>query len=235
MKILLLCGGRVGSYYIAEWLAEELNLLFALELDNSVDYKIKDNVILKRTLSNNNFDINDISYFDKIILLYRNNTLKQAESNVHAILNNTWHHTSKTKTDTYYTIDEKFLIEHHNMIWETKRNIDKDVAEMLKINFGLKISYEEIFEDGVGQKMIEEYIGFQSKVLIDNKLKLRKDDDKYHLMSYQREINELTSKIELLKKESYEIKKNNDKLNSIVKELKNENASLKKDTKYKLI
>jgi len=213
MKILLLCGGRVGSYSVAEWLAEELNLLFIVEKDYSVDYKTTDNIILKRTISNDNFDLEDVKYFDKTIILYRNNTLKQSESNMYAILNGRWHHTSKTKTDGYYEINEDFLIEHHNNIWGSKKDLNRQKKEMLSLNFGLKISYEDIFENEIGQKIIENYIGFESKTLLDKKLKLRKDDYESGIRSYKREINKLISELEELYYELNEIKNNNKTLN----------------------
>ena len=49
MRILLLCGFRVGSYTLAEWLSNELNLKFIKELNHSIDYKNVDNIIVKRT------------------------------------------------------------------------------------------------------------------------------------------------------------------------------------------
>jgi hypothetical protein len=46
--------------------------------------------------------------------------------------------------------------------------------ELKTINQGLLISYEEIFVENTGQKLIEEYIGFESKTdIFDQKHKLR--------------------------------------------------------------
>ena len=76
MKILLISNGRTGSYSICKWLSNELNIKFITEKDYSLNYKVEDNFILKRTLSNNDFDLKDIIFFNKIIILYRKNTLK---------------------------------------------------------------------------------------------------------------------------------------------------------------
>jgi hypothetical protein len=226
MKILLLCGGRVGSYSVAEWLSEELNLKFIVEQDYSVDYKIENNIIVKRTIGNNDFEFRDVIYFDKIIILYRENTLKQAESNLYAVLNNNWHHTSKTKQDGYYEIDEDFLIENHDNLWGSKRDLDRQKKEMLNLNFGIKISYEDIFEEEIGQKTIEEYVGFKSKTLINNKLKLRKNNNNLSVRSYEREINKLTLKLEELFFELKEIKINNKVLENKIEILKKNKRSL---------
>ena len=106
MKILLISNGRTGSYSICEWLSKELTVKFITEIEDSLNYKVEDNFILKRTLSNNDFDLKDIIFFNKIIILYRKNTLKQSESNLYAILRKKWHHYSNSIIDGYYEIDE---------------------------------------------------------------------------------------------------------------------------------
>jgi len=195
MKILLLCGGRVGSYTVAYWLAKELNLEFFTEVGGVVDYKKTDNIIVKRSLENNNFNLDDIIYFDKIIRLYRKNTLKQSESNLYAILNKKWHHTSDTVLDGFYTINEDFLIENHEDIWLNKYGDDYENKKLFNLDFGLLISYEEIFETMIGEKLIGDYIGFKSKTKIDTKLKLRKENQQDIINSYEREIKQLWDKI----------------------------------------
>lgn len=209
MKILLLCGGRVGSYSVAEWLSEELNLKFIVEQDYSIDYKIEDNIIVKRTIDNNDFDLKDLNYFDKVIILYRKNTLKQSESNLYAILRNKWHHSSKTNEDGYYEINENFLIENHNNIWGSKYDLDIQKEKILGLDFGFKISYEEIFEDMIGQKLIENYIGFESKTKLNPSLKLRSNDYLTTIRSYEREIKKIKTVLDLLHFELNELKKNN--------------------------
>jgi len=199
MKILLISNGRTGSYSICEWLSKELNIKFITEIDISLDYKVEDNFILKRTLSNSDFDFEDIKYFDKIIVLYRKNTLKQSESNLYAILKNKWHHHSDDITDGYYEIDEDFLINNHETIWDSKYQLDNEKNKMLNLKFGFKISYEEIFEDKIGQKLISDYVGFTPITNLDFKLKMRTNDNQSQINSYEREVKRLLIKNEELK------------------------------------
>jgi hypothetical protein len=219
MRILLISNGRTGSYSICEWLSKELNLKFIVERDLSFNYKIGNNFILKRTLFNNNFDLEDVKYFDKIIILYRKNTLKQSESNLYAILRKKWHHNSDSIIDGYYKIDKDFLIKNHEIIWDSKYQMDNEKNEMLNLKFGLKISYEEIFEDKIGQKLISDYIDFNPKTNLDFELKMRKNDDQSQIDSYEREIKRLLLNIQYLKND-------NEELNNVISFLKKSNFKL---------
>lgn len=207
MKILLISNGRTGSYSICEWLSKELNIKFITEIDNFLDYKVEDNFILKRTLSNNDFDLEDIKHFDKIIVLYRKNTLKQSESNLYAILKNKWHHYSDDITDGYYEIDEDFFIKNHETIWNSKYQLDEEKNVMLNLKFGIKVSYEEIFEEEVGEKIILNYLDFNPKIKLNSKLKMRKESpQQYTINSYEREYKRLLIRIEGLENENKELK-----------------------------
>jgi hypothetical protein len=199
MKILLISNGRTGSYSICEWLSKELNVKFITETEDSLNYKVEDNFILKRTLSNNDFDLKDIIFFNKIIILYRKNTLKQSESNLYAILRKKWHHYSNSIIDGYYEIDEDFLINNHETIWNSKYQLDNEKNKMLNLKFGFKISYEEIFEDKIGQKLISDYVGFTPITNLDFKLKMRTNDNQSQINSYEREVKRLLIKNEELK------------------------------------
>jgi hypothetical protein len=199
MKILLISNGRTGSYSICEWLSKELNVKFITEIEDSLNYKVEDNFILKRTLSNNDFDLKDIIFFNKIIILYRKNTLKQSESNLYAILRKKWHHYSNSIIDGYYEIDEDFLINNHETIWNSKYQLDNEKNKMLNLKFGFKISYEEIFEDKIGQKLISDYVGFTPITNLDFKLKMRTNDNQSQINSYEREVKRLLIKNEELK------------------------------------
>ena len=207
MKILLISNGRTGSYTVCEWLSKELNIKFITEIDDSLDYKVEDNFILKRTLSNNDFDLKDIIYFDKIIVLYRENTLNQSESGLYAILKNKWHHTSDDITDGYYEIDEDFFIKNHETIWNSKYQLDEEKNVMLNLKFGIKVSYEEIFEEEVGEKIISNYLDFSPKIKLNTKLKMRKESpQQYAINSYEREYKRLLIRIEGLENENKELK-----------------------------
>jgi hypothetical protein len=62
---------------------------------------------------------------------------------------------------------------------------------MLNLNFGLKISYEEIFEEKIGQKIISDYLDFTPKINLNSELKMRKENNELTYNSYEREINYL--------------------------------------------
>ena len=173
MKILLLSEGRTGSYSVMDWLSLDLKLQIIGE-QQPCDYINRNNIIVKRMLSNGDFNLEDIKYFDKIIILYRENTLQQSESSLWAILKKKWHHSFDTK-DGFYSIDDNYLIENHKEIWHNKYQSDKRLILYKSLDFGLKISYEDIFDNLIGQKMLEDYIGFVSTttlVLSSNKLRI---------------------------------------------------------------
>jgi hypothetical protein len=156
-----------------DWLSLDLKLRIIGELQ-PCDYVNTANIIVKRTLSNNDFNLEDIKYFDKIIVLYRENTLQQSESSLWAILEKKWHHTFDTK-DGFYNTDDSYLIDNHKEIWNSKYQFDKSLILYKSLDFGLKISYEDIFDNRVGQKMLEDYIGFTSTTtlaLSSNKLRI---------------------------------------------------------------
>ena len=173
MKILLLSEGRTGSYSVMDWLSLDLKLQIISE-QQPCDYINRNNIIVKRMLSNGDFNLEDIKYFDKIIILYRENTLQQSESSLWAILKKKWHHSFDTK-DGFYSIDENYLIENHKEIWDNKYQSDKRLILYKSLDFGLKISYEDIFDNLIGQKILEDYIGFVSTTtlaLSPNKLRI---------------------------------------------------------------
>jgi len=70
---------------------------------------------------------------------------------------------------------------------------------MLNLKFGFKISYEEIFEDKIGQKLISDYVGFTPITNLDFKLKMRTNDNQSQINSYEREVKRLLIKNEELK------------------------------------
>ena len=171
MKILLLCEGRTGSYSVMEWIEQCLGLKIIGET-TEFDYKNNDDFIIKRTLSNNDFDINDYIYFDKVIILYRKDTLQQSLSLIYALLNQKWHHSFGTE-DGFYKLDEDFLIEHHDDIWEKKYRYDEINQTYINLNFGQKITYEEIFIKKTGEQILKDYLNIDCHFdLVDETKKL---------------------------------------------------------------
>jgi hypothetical protein len=217
MKILLLSEGRTGSYSVMDWLSLDLKLRIIGELQ-PCDYVNTDNIIVKRTLSNNDFNLEDIKYFDKIIVLYRENTLEQAESSLWAIFEKKWHHTFDTK-DSFYMTDDRYLIENHKEIWDNKYQSDKSLMFYKSLDFGLKISYEDIFNNLIGQKMLEDYIGFTSTTTLSlSSNKLRTHNQIQTINSLVREMGRINV---ILENKNLEIGNLYEEINKLKKIIKN--------------
>jgi hypothetical protein len=224
MKILLLSEGRTGSYSVMEWIQVDLKLKIIGET-TPYDYINNDDIIVKISLSNDDFDLDYVKYFDKVIILYREDTLSQAESSLWAIQKKTWHHSSD-KLDAFYETDDNYLISNHYEIWDIKYRLDKTLKQYKSLDFGLHITYEDIFENKNKniQKKIEEYIGFvATTTLAISSNKLRIYNPRQTLSSLIREMGRMHS---VLEDKNYEIgnlyreidelklivKKNNNKL-----------------------
>jgi LPS sulfotransferase NodH len=111
--------------------------------------------------------------FDKIIRLYRENTLDQAISYLQTIDTQRFHH-SDNKFDAYYELTKEFCDKYYPEIYRTIKMSNRNNEELKNLGVGLLLSYEEIFLENTGQKKIEEYIGFESKTnLYDPRHKLR--------------------------------------------------------------
>ena len=212
MKILLLAGDRVGSYSLMNWLCDELNLvLYDNEDEKTID---KDNIIHK--VSKNNYDLN---FYDKIIILYRENTMDQAISNVYANYVKKWHH-SEDNLDGFYELDLKFMIENEKDILNYKEVYDKHNDILKNLNFGIKLSYENIFIEKSGQKIIEKYLNFKAvKSLHNHKNKLRKDNITYFFYNYI--LNKTNKEKEDLNKTIKELRKYEYKCGLLTKEKEN--------------
>jgi LPS sulfotransferase NodH len=181
MKILVYSTHRTGSNNFIKWLSNELNYKSFFELEQ-IPHNVTDNFIVKRIppLIQEEIEVGfeferDYIKFDKVIVLYREDTLKQSESNVYAINKGKWRHASTL--DGFYSLDEKFFNKHRRSIEIGKERFDNLKEYFKNINVKcLKLIYEEIFFDLEKIKQIEEYIGFVSKSILVNPLdKLRTD------------------------------------------------------------
>jgi hypothetical protein len=166
MKILLIAKGRCGSHSLMDWLSNEFNLVKMYE-NGDVDISILDDYILKRHPS---LDLITDGY-DYVIRLIRENTILTSESNVWAQEKQKYHPVDNEK----YIIDEDFLINNHEEIWNKKIGYDEFNNTISNINAGLLVTYEEMFIYGTGQEKIENYMGFKSNS------KLNTDDKKGRL------------------------------------------------------
>ena len=229
MKILLYSGGRTGSQSLGRWICNELNYYFIHEENSEFDYKNSVDFVYKRNLHDKDFIFeNERDFFDKIIILYRENTLDQAVSGVHALIKQQWHH--EEGKDAFYEISENFYEENYDTILIWKKDFDNELERIRQYENVLLISYEDIFEKNIGQKQIEDYLNITSKtILTDPNNKLRKENLKSTLEFYRKYTIDLENKLNqttniLKSKELLLIKQN--------KDFKNEKTSLNKQIKF---
>lgn len=176
MKILIYSEGRVGSHSLGRWLSQNLSMQFVAE-SMEFDYENNDNFIRKIYFYPNGSTTNQqwlvekkpvkFECFDKIIRLYRENTLDQAISYLQRIDTQRFHY-SEDKFDAYYELTKEFCDKYYPEIYRTIKMLNRNNEELKNLGIGLLLSYEEIFLENTGQKKIEEYIGFKSKTNLYN-------------------------------------------------------------------
>jgi len=190
MKILLFSTYRTGSHTLMDWLCGELGLTKISELE---DINVDDNFIVKRTLDHLDFDFEEeCKNYDKVIILYRKDTLKQAESNFYATRHRVWHRIK-------YELSQEDIDGNFHDIKSVKGMFDTNnlYFNNVAVDNCLKVTYEDIFYEGIGQKEIEDYLEFKSKNKLQNlENKLRVDNNTLNLQ-YQ----------EIIKKDNTEYQK----------------------------
>jgi hypothetical protein len=238
MKILIYCWWIVGSRSFGNWLSLETGLhyyfeplkfgsdrsedlmLFGKFLENELknakhtNFKTDENFITK--IFPNEIDYKKlVNYFDKIIVLYRENTLEQAESII-------WSKYNKMSWPNFYEIDDKYLKDNQKEILNTKNDFDKRNLELKKLENCLHITYEEFFYSDTGIKKVEEYLGIKTKTLPNSSNKLRNGT----LSTQDRIKNELNNYQQQLKTEI---------ISEIYSKLKNELNNYKQQLKTEII
>jgi hypothetical protein len=183
MKILIYSEGRVGSHSLGRWLSQNLSMQFVAE-SMEFDYENNDNFIRKiyfypkhgtNTSQQWFVEKNPVKFecFDKVIRLYRENTLDQSISYLQTIDTQRFHH-SDNKFDAYYELTKEFCDKYYPEIYRTMKMSNRNNEELKNLGVGLLLSYEEIFLENTGQKKIEEYLGFKSQTdIYDPRHKLR--------------------------------------------------------------
>lgn len=188
MKILLYTGYRTGSNSFGEWASIELNLPYYHEPFNK---KNKRSVYL---FTNKNFSIEESGdcimkispfdgfdydelkkLFDKIIVLYRENTKEQSESLIWGSEKKLWHHTHLDDNfiSAHYTIPMEWLNKNAEEINSMADSMTKDNELLKSLTDCLHITYEELYYSDNGIKKIEDYVGFKSKTKFNKLNKLR--------------------------------------------------------------
>ena len=164
-KILVYSTGRTGSYEVCEWISKELSIPFFVEFND--DSSENGSKIVKRDSPSVIFE--DIeSLYNKKILLYRKDTLSQAESLFRAHVSEIYHQ-PKGERLISYRLSDNVLLDNAQRIAQIKMEIELANEFVFKSeDKGLIISYEEIFIDGTGENKILDYIGFEAKSKLYN-------------------------------------------------------------------
>jgi hypothetical protein len=86
------------------------------------------------------------------------------------------------------------------------------------LDFGLKISYEDIFDNRIGQKMLEDYIGFTSTTTLGlSSNKLRIHNPRQTINSLVREMSRINKELENKNSENGNLNVEINKLKEIIK------------------
>ena len=186
MRILLYTGYRTGSKSLGNWLRIELGIPYFHEYYNKsneekwnyykkIDLnKINDYII--KISPNDGFNFDElIKKYDKVILLYREDTMAQAQSMIWAQDKQSWHHIylNNEFINAHYTIPNEWLIEHITEIESLQNSYEKENALLKSLTNCLHITYEELYYSAHGLEKIENYIGFKSKSKFNKIHKLR--------------------------------------------------------------
>ncbi len=186
MKILLYTGYRTGSRSLGDWLGIELNLEYHHEpfnINNPIAFKKYTNFNLNsindcivKISPKDELEFNDmISYFDKIIILYRENIKEQAESFIWSKHKKLYHHSYVGDKFVYahYTIDDTFLKDNSLEIEEEIKRLEVENEYIKALSNGLLITYEELYFSEIGLKKLEEYLQIKFKTKLNPIHKLR--------------------------------------------------------------
>jgi hypothetical protein len=123
-----------------------------------------ENIIIKITPAEFRYEVIR-GYFDKVIVLIRENIREQAESRVYANL--------VEKKFAPYTIDSQFLIDNKSKIEEMEQLIIRENNYLKECDDCLFLTYDELYNTPNGILKVEEYLGTKFPFRIDNGKKYR--------------------------------------------------------------
>jgi hypothetical protein len=161
MRILIYTTHRTGSTALAEFLMSHYDCDYHR---GSLIQPPPDNIIIKVTPTEFKYEIVRY-YFDKVIILLREDTKQQAESRIYADL--------VEKKFEPYVIDQQFLNDHENEIAEMSELIIQENEYLKKCEDSLVLTYEETYYSDNGLLKLEEYLGTKFKFRINNGKKYR--------------------------------------------------------------
>jgi hypothetical protein len=161
MKILIYTTHRTGSTSLANFLM--FNYSYDYQRHNffkNIRNNIPDNIIIKLTPDEENY--NEISnYFDKKIVLIREDIKSQAESRVFSNIFG--------KKFSSYNIGESFLKQYSNEILEMESIIKLENNKLLSYNDCIHITYDELYKSNIGIFKLESYLNTKFKYVLEYK------------------------------------------------------------------
>lgn len=161
MKILIYTTHRTGSTSLAELLMSHYVCDYHR---GSLLFPPPENIIIKITPSEFRYEVIQ-GYFDKIIVLIRENTHEQAESRVYADL--------VEKKFTPYTIEKQFLIDNKSKIDEMEQLIIRENNYLKECDDCLILTYDELYNSPNGMIRMEDYLETKFSFRINNSKKYR--------------------------------------------------------------
>jgi hypothetical protein len=161
MKILIYTTHRTGSTSLAELLTSHYSCDYRR---GSLLFPPPENIIIKITPAEFRYEIIQ-GYFNKVIVLIRENTREQAESRIYADL--------VEKKFVPYTIEKKFLINNKLKIDEMEQLIIRENNYLRECDECLFLTYDELYNSPDGMVKMEEYLGTKFSFRVDNNKKYR--------------------------------------------------------------
>jgi hypothetical protein len=161
MKILLYTTHRTGSTSLAELLMTHYGYNYHR---GSLLFPPPENIIIKITPAEFRYEVIK-DYFDKVIVLVRENIREQAESRVYADL--------VEKKFVPYTIENQFLIDNKLKIDEMEQLIIRENNYLKECGDCLFLTYDELYNSSDGMIKMEEYLGTKFPFRVNNGKKYR--------------------------------------------------------------
>ena len=172
MKILVLSHQRCGSTTLCKWLSKELNINLDGNHYNSKTFNLVffNNCIIKKNEVEDYYPSpEDISKFDKVIYLTRDDSVNTAISCVIAKKTNNYHNE--------YEITKEWIDKNKNQILEESYKYDK-MKSKIKTYTGFQTTYEGIYFNKSDINKILKYMNITSPKYLDmlsSEKKYRKD------------------------------------------------------------
>ena len=161
MKILIYTTHRTGSTSLANFLMFNYSYDYQRhDYFKSVRNNIPNDIIIKLTPNEENY--NEISnYFDKRIILIREDIKSQAESRVFSEIFG--------KKFSSYNISESFLNEYSNEILKMQSLIKSENDELNLYSDCLQLTYDELYKSNIGIFKLEKYFDTKFKYGLEYK------------------------------------------------------------------